>query len=168
MFKLPHICTHSTCQHNNAQNPPRYALTVHELKTSRCTSWIQKKQRNQTSNCQHHRDWIIEKAREFQKNIYFCSIDYTKAFDCVNGNKLWKTLKNTRTPDHCTSLLRNLYACQEATEQDMEQRIGSKLGKEYIKAVYCYPVYLFIFPYFFKFYFIFKLYKLYQFCQISK
>ena len=86
--------------------------------------------------------WIIEKAREFQKNIYFCSIDYTKAFECVNDNKLWKILKNMGIPDHFTSLLRNLYACQEATELDMEQRIGSKLGKEYIKAVYCHPAYL--------------------------
>ena len=85
--------------------------------------------------------WIIEK-REFQNNIYFCSIDYAKAFDCVNGNKLWEILKNMGIPDHFSSLLRNLYACQEATEPDVEQRIGSKLGKEYIKSVYCHPAYL--------------------------
>ena len=59
--------------------------------------------------------WIIEKAREFQKNIYFCFIDYTKAFDCVDHNKLWKILKETGIPDHLTCLLRNLYAGQEAT-----------------------------------------------------
>ena len=59
--------------------------------------------------------WIIEKAREFQKNIYFCLIDYTKAFDCVDHNKLWKTLKEKGIPDHLTCLLRNLYAGQEAT-----------------------------------------------------
>ena len=59
--------------------------------------------------------WIIEKAREFQKNIYFCSIDYAKAFDCVDHNKLWKILKEMRIPDHLTCLLRNLYAGQEAT-----------------------------------------------------
>ena len=59
--------------------------------------------------------WIMEKAREFQKNIYFCFIDYAKAFDCVDHNKLWKILKETGIPDHLTCLLRNLYAGQEAT-----------------------------------------------------
>ena len=54
--------------------------------------------------------WIMEKAREFQKNIYFCSIDYAKAFDCVDHNKLWKILKEMGIPDHLTCLLRNLYA----------------------------------------------------------
>ena len=54
--------------------------------------------------------WIIKKAREFQKNIYFCFIDYTKPFDCVDQNKLWKILKEMGIPDHITSLLRNLYA----------------------------------------------------------
>ena len=57
--------------------------------------------------------WIIEKAREFQKNIYF--IDYAKAFDCVDHNKLWKVLKEMEIPDHLTCPLRNLYAVQEAT-----------------------------------------------------
>ena len=59
--------------------------------------------------------WIIEKAREFQKNIYFCFIDYAKAFDCVDHNKLWKILQELWTPDHLTGLLRNLYEGQEAT-----------------------------------------------------
>ena len=59
--------------------------------------------------------WIIEKAREFQKNIYFCFIDYAKAFDCVDHNKLWKILKEMEIPDYPTHLLRNLYAGQEAT-----------------------------------------------------
>ena len=59
--------------------------------------------------------WIIKKAREFQKNIYFCFIDYAKAFDCVDHNKLWKILKEVGIPDHLTCFLRNLYACQEAT-----------------------------------------------------
>ena len=67
--------------------------------------------RNQISNiC-----WIIEKAREFQKNIYLCFIDYTKAFDCVDHNKLWRVLKEMGIPDHLTCLLRNIYAGQEAT-----------------------------------------------------
>ena len=59
--------------------------------------------------------WIIEKAREFQKNICFCFIDYAKAFDCVDHNKLWKILKEMGIPEHLTCLLRNLYAGQEAT-----------------------------------------------------
>ena len=67
--------------------------------------------RNQIANiC-----WIIEKAREFQKNIYFCFIDYAKAFDFVDHNKLWKILKEMGIADHLTCLLRNLYAGQEAT-----------------------------------------------------
>ena len=59
--------------------------------------------------------WIMEKAREFQKNIYFCSIDYAKAFDCVDHNKLWKVLKAMGISDYLTCLLRNLYVGQEAT-----------------------------------------------------
>ena len=59
--------------------------------------------------------WIIEKARDFQKNLLFCFTDYAKAFDCVDHNKLWKILKEVRTPDHLICLLRNLYGCQEAT-----------------------------------------------------
>ena len=59
--------------------------------------------------------WIMEKAREFQKNIYFCFIDYAKAFDCVDHKKLWKILQEMGIPDHLTFLLRNLYAGQEAT-----------------------------------------------------
>ena len=71
--------------------------------------------RDQISNIQ----WIIEKTREFQKNI--CFIDYAKAFDCVDHNKLWEILKEMGIPDHLICLLRNLYAGQEATEPDMEQ-----------------------------------------------
>ena len=59
--------------------------------------------------------WIMEKGREFQKNIYFCFIDYAKAFDCVDHNRLWKILREMGIPDHLTCLLRNLYAGQEAT-----------------------------------------------------
>ena len=61
--------------------------------------------------------WIMEKAREFQKNIYFCFLDYAKAFDCVDHNKLWKILKEIGIPDHLSCLLRNLYAGQEATDR---------------------------------------------------
>ena len=78
--------------------------------------------RDQTANIR----CIIEKAREVQKNIYFCFTDYTKAFECVDHNKLWKILKEMGIPDHLTFLLRNLYSGQEATELDMEQQTGSK------------------------------------------
>ena len=85
--------------------------------------------------------WIIEKAREFQKNI--CFIDYAKAFDCVDHNKLWKILQEMGIPGHLTCLLRNLYAGQEAMlELDIEQQTGSRLGKECVKAVFCHPAYL--------------------------
>ena len=71
--------------------------------------------------------WIMEKSREFQQNIYFCFIDYAKAFDCVDHNQLWKILKEMETPDHFICLLRNLYAGQEQQlELDMEQQTGSK------------------------------------------
>ena len=70
--------------------------------------------------------WVMEKARELQKNIYFCFIDYAKAFDCVDHNKLWKILKEMGISDHLTCLLKNLFAGQEATELDMEQPTDSK------------------------------------------
>ena len=85
--------------------------------------------------------WIIEKEREFQKN--FCFIDYAKAFDCMDRSKLWKILKGVRIPDLFTCLLRNLYASQVLTVRTgHEQWTGSKLGKEYVKAVYCHPAFL--------------------------
>ena len=88
--------------------------------------------------------WIMEKVREFQKNIYFCFIDYAKAFDCVDHNKLWKIHTEMGKPDHLTCLLRNLYAShpQQQLELDMKQQTGSKQEKEYVKAVYCSPAYL--------------------------
>ena len=87
--------------------------------------------------------WIMEKAREFQKSIYFCFLYYAKAFDCVDHNKLWKILKEMGVPDHRICLLRNLYAGQEAT-----LRTGHgptdwfQIGKGVRQAVYCHPVYL--------------------------
>ena len=85
--------------------------------------------------------WITEKAIEFQKNIYFCFIDYTKAFDCVDHNKLWKILKEMRIPDHPTCLLRNLYAGQEAT---IRTRHGKTDWFQIGKGVHegCHPGYL--------------------------
>ena len=81
--------------------------------------------------------WIMEKSREFQKNIYFCFIDYAKAIDCVDHNKLWEILKEMGIPDHLICLLRNLYAGQEATIRTGHWTIDwSKSGKEYVKALY--------------------------------
>jgi len=71
-------------------------------------------------------------------------MDYAKAFDCVDHNKLWEILKEMGIPDHLTCLLRHLYAGQELLEPDVEQRTASILGKEYVKAVYCHPAYLLI------------------------
>ena len=74
--------------------------------------------------------WIIEKGREFQKNIYFCFIDYAKAFDCVDHNKLWRILKEMGIPDHHTCLLKNLYAGQEATVRTLHGKTDwFKIGK---------------------------------------
>ena len=71
--------------------------------------------------------WIIGKGREFQKNTYFCFIDYAKAFDCVDHNKLWKILKEMGIPDHLTCLLRNcMQVRKQQLELDMEQQTGSK------------------------------------------
>ena len=83
--------------------------------------------------------WIIKKAREFQKNIYFRFLDYAKAFDCVDHKKLWTILKEMGMPDHLTCLLQ---VRKQQLELDMEQQSSSKSGKEYIKAVYCHPAYL--------------------------
>ena len=88
--------------------------------------------------------WIIEKAREFQKNIYFCFTVYAKAFDCVDHNKLWKILEDMGIPDHLICLLGNLYASQEATVRTLHGTTNwFQIGKrEYINAVYCHPTYL--------------------------
>ena len=90
--------------------------------------------------------WIIEKARELQTHIYFCFIDYPKAFErSVGSQQTVEILQEMRIPDHLTCLLRNLNAMQAKNQQfelDMEQQTGSKLGKEYVKAVYCHPAYL--------------------------
>ena len=86
--------------------------------------------------------WIIEKAREFQINIYFCFIDNAKAFDCVDHNKLWKILKQMGIADHLTCLLRTLYAGQEATVRTSHGTMDwFQIGKGF-KAVYCQLAYL--------------------------
>ena len=104
--------------------------------------------------------WIIEKAREFQKHAYFCLIDYTKAFDYVDHNKLWKILKEMGIPDHLTFVtfvqlfVTPWTAARQASweiwiqvekqqsELDMEKQMHSISGKEYVKAVNCHPAYL--------------------------
>ena len=99
----------------------------HEL--PRCSSWFLdlRGTRDQIVNIL----WIIGKAREFQKNIYLCFIDYAKAFDCVDHNKLWANLKETGIPDHLPCLLRNLYAGQEATVRTLDGKTDwFKIGKE--------------------------------------
>ena len=87
--------------------------------------------------------WIIEKAREFQKKTYFCFIDYSKAFDCVDHNKLFKIPKEW---EYQTTLPASWDICMQVKKQqwelDMEQQTGSKWGKEYVKAVYCHHAYL--------------------------
>ena len=108
-----HNCIHLTHWQSNAQNSPSQASPVCELWTSRCSSWIRNGRgtRDQIANiC-----WVIEKAREFQKNIYVCFIDYLKTFDNMDQNKLGKVLKEMGISDHLTCLLRNLYTGQGAT-----------------------------------------------------
>ena len=87
--------------------------------------------------------WIMEKAKEFQKNIYFCFINYAKAFDCVDHNKLWEIIKRW---EYQITLPASSESCMQVKKQqlelNMEQWTGSKLGKEYVKAVYCHPTYL--------------------------
>ena len=90
--------------------------------------------------------WITKKAREFQKNIYFCFIGYTKAFECVDHNKLWKILKEMGIPDHLTCLLRNLCACQEATVRTRHGtidwfQIGKGVRQGYILSPYLFNLY---------------------------
>ena len=134
MLKLLHNCTHFIRQQGNAQNPSSQTSTVCEPRTSRCQAVFinGRRTRDQTANIHQ----IIDKAREFQKNIYFCFIDYAKAFVWITTNCGISLMRFEY--QHITCLLRNMYASQEATfRMAMGQQAGSKLGKEYIKAVYC-------------------------------
>ena len=113
MLKLPHNCTHL--------HTSKVMLKILQARLQQYVNWalldvqaVFTKDRGTRDPAANIR-WIIEKAREFQKNIYFCFIDYTNAFDCVDHNKLWKILKEMGITDHLTCLLRNLYAGQEAT-----------------------------------------------------
>ena len=113
MFQPQHNCTHFTCQQGYSQNPPSQVSTVREIRISTCISWIRKDRGTRDHIANIH--WITEKARELQKNIYFCFTDYAKAFHCVDQSKPWKILKQMGIPDQLICLLRNLYAGQEAT-----------------------------------------------------
>ena len=97
---------------------------------------------NQTANIH----WIIERAREFQKNNYFCFTDYAKAFDCMDHNELWKILKEMGIWQYQTTWPASWEMCMHVRKQqlelDMKQQTGSKSGKEYVKAVYCHSAYL--------------------------
>ena len=140
MFKLPHNCAHFTCQQGNAQNPPIQASTIGEPRTSRYKSCIERRQEEPEINS------LTSVVSQTQGNSWkknFCFIDHTKALDCVDHSKLWKILKEIGIPDYLTCLLRNLYAGQkQQLEMNIEQCTGSKLGKKYIKDIYCYPAYL--------------------------
>ena len=113
LFKLLNSCTHLTRQQSNAQNSLSEASIVRAPRTSRCSSWIQKTQGNQRSNCQHLLDH--RKGRRIPEIIYSCFIDHAKAFDCMDHDKLWKILSEMGIPDHLICLLRNLYTGQETT-----------------------------------------------------
>ena len=128
---------------SNAQNSLSMASTVCELRTSRCPSWIWKGKRTQIANCWHLLDHRKSKQMP-EKNIYFSFIDYIKALDCVDHNKLWKILQEREVPDHLTGLLKKpVCRFQEATlESDVEQWTGLKFGRWYIKVVYFHTAYL--------------------------
>ena len=95
MFKLQFNCSHFMCWQGYAQNPSSYVSAVCEMRTSRCTNWVLKRQRYQRSNCQHSLDHGESKG--VSKNIHFCIIDYAKAFDSVD-HKVWKIFKGRGTP----------------------------------------------------------------------
>ena len=110
MFKLPHVALIS---HASKVMLRILQARLQKYVNQELPDGFQKGRgtRDQIANIR----WIMEKAREFQKNTYFCFIDYAKAFDCVDHNKLWKTLKEMGIPDHLTYLLRNLYTSPEVT-----------------------------------------------------
>ena len=140
MFKLPYNCTHFTCykvMHKILQaSLPQYVNW--DLSGIQAGFSKGRGSKNQIANA----CWIIEKARELKKKktqTSICTL-LTTLKPLWGSHKLWKILKEMGILDHLTCLLRNLYAGQEATVKlDMEQRTGSKLGKEYVKAVYCHP-----------------------------
>ena len=136
MFKLPYNCTHLTC--SKFSKPDSTDVNC-ELPDVQAGFRKGRGTRDQIANIH----WIIEKAREFRRNIYFCFIDYAKAFDCVDHNKLWKILKEM---EYQITWPASWETCMQVKKQqlepDMKQGTHSKLGKEYVKAVYCHSAYL--------------------------
>ena len=141
MFQLVRNYNHLTYQQNHVQNSPvRLQQYVNgELPDVQAGFRKGRGTRDQIASiC-----WIIERAQDFQKRVYFCFIDYAKAFNYVDHNKLWKVIKEMRMSD---TLSASCETCMQVKKQqlepDMEQQPGSMLGKENIKAVYCHPAYL--------------------------
>ena len=136
MFKLLYSCTHFTCQQDHAQNPSSQALAVHELRIFSCTSWIQKKQRNQRSNCQHLLDYRKSKALQ-KKQSTFDSLTMLKTLTVWITTKYGKFLKRGEYP---TTLPVSWETCMQDKKQqlelDTEQQTSSKSGKECFKAVF--------------------------------
>ena len=130
--------------HASSQNSPSQASTLHELWTSRCSSWILKRQRNKKSNWQHLLDH--QKSKRVPEKHLLCFIGYAKAFDFVDHSKLWTILKEMGIPDHLICLLRNLYARQEATVRHVPTGHGTADWFQIIKgvsqSVYFHPAYL--------------------------
>ena len=122
MLKLPHNCiiSHASKVMLKILQARLQQYLSHELPDVQAGFRKGRGTRDQIANIRR----IMEKAREFQKNIYFCFIDYAKAFDCVDHNKLWEILQEMGIPDHLTCLLRNLYAGQEATVRTGHGTIG--------------------------------------------
>ena len=140
MLKLPHNCTHLTRQQSNAQNSPSHASPVGELRISRYPSWIQKRQRNQRSNYQHPLNY--QKSKRVPEKRTSVLLTMSKPLT-VRITRICGKFLEMEIPDHLTCLLRNLFAVQEATLRTGHGTTdGSKLGKEYVKAVYCHPSYL--------------------------
>ena len=134
MFKLSHNCTfkvmlrilQARCQQHMNCELPDVQVGFRKVRGTR----------DQIANIR----WIIEKARGFQKNIYFYFIDYAKAFDFVDHHKLWKILQEV---EYQTTWPASEEICMQVRKQQLvEQQTGSKSGKEYVKAVYCHPAYL--------------------------
>ena len=111
MFKLTYSCTHFTCQQGYPQNPRFQQYANCDLPDVQDGFRKGRGTRDQIASTH----WIMDKAWDFHKNIYFCFTDYDEAFDCVDHNKLWKILKEMGVPDHFTCLLRNLYLGQDTT-----------------------------------------------------
>ena len=141
MLKLPYNCAHFTGQQGNTQNSSCQALTVHELRASRCSIWIQKRQRDQRSNCQHLLDH--RKNKGISETYTSASLTTLKSLTVWIRTNCGKFLKRW---EYQVTLFASLDTYTQAKkhhfEWDMEQRVSSKLGKECDKVVYCNPAYL--------------------------